>query len=71
MECRRLGRTGLEVSVLGFGCGSVGGLFVRGDRQDMATALARAIDLGINYFDTAPSYGDGLSETNLGLVWKS
>ena len=70
MECRRLGRTGLEVSVLGFGCGSVGGLFVRGDRRDMASAFARAIDLGINYFDTAPSYGDGLSETNLGLALK-
>jgi aryl-alcohol dehydrogenase-like predicted oxidoreductase len=70
MKYRRLGRTGLEVSVLGFGCGSVGGLFVRGDGQDMERALARAIELGINYFDTAPSYGDGLSETNLGLALK-
>ena len=70
MKYRRLGRTGLEVSVLGFGCGSVGGLFVRGDRRDMTSASARAIELGINYFDTAPSYGDGLSETNLGLALK-
>ena len=68
MKYWRLGRTGLEVSVLGFGCGVVGGLLVRGDRRDMVSVLARAIELGINYFDTAPTYGDGLSENNLGLV---
>ena len=53
MEYRQLGRTGLEVSALGFGCGAVGGLLVRGDRGDMVRVVARAIESGINYFDTA------------------
>ncbi len=43
---------------------------VRGDRVDMVRAVARAIDLGINYFDTARIYGDGKSESNLGSVLK-
>lgn len=68
MQTRTLGRTGLPVAVLGFGCGAVGGLMVRGDPADQERALARAIELGINYFDTAPGYGDGQSERNLGRV---
>ena len=68
MEYRQLGQTGLEVSALGFGCGAVGGLLVKGDRRDMVRVVARAIDQGINYFDTAAIYGDGQSETSLGLV---
>ena len=71
MESRRLGRTGLEVSVLGFGCGAVGGLMVRGNPADQERAVARAIELGINYFDTAAMYGNGESERNLGRVIKS
>lgn len=68
MECRQLGQTNLEVSALGFGCGAVGGLLVKGDRSEMVRAVARAIDQGINYFDTAAIYGDGQSETSLGYV---
>jgi aryl-alcohol dehydrogenase-like predicted oxidoreductase len=68
MEQRTLGRTGLIVSALGFGCGSVGGLFVRGEPTEQREAVARALDAGITYFDTAPSYGDGRSEENLGRV---
>jgi L-galactose dehydrogenase/L-glyceraldehyde 3-phosphate reductase len=68
MEYRNLGRTGLSVSALGFGCGNVGGLMVRGTPADQERAVARAIELGVNYFDTAPSYGDGQSEQNLGRV---
>ena len=68
MEQRPLGGTGLVVSALGFGCGSVGGLMVRGDPADQQRAIARALDAGITYFDTAPSYGDGRSEENLGRV---
>jgi aryl-alcohol dehydrogenase-like predicted oxidoreductase len=71
METRTLGRTGLAVSVLGFGCGAVGGLMVRGNPADQERAVARAIDLGINYFDTAAMYGNGESERNLGRVMKS
>ena len=64
----RLGQTDLSVSRLGFGCGSMGGLLVRGDYPTMRQVVARAIELGITYFDTAPLYGNGQSEVNLGAV---
>ena len=70
MNYRPLGNTGLNVSEIGFGCGNVGGLMIRGDHADQVRAVARAMELGINYFDTASSYGDGRSETNLGRVLK-
>jgi L-galactose dehydrogenase/L-glyceraldehyde 3-phosphate reductase len=66
MEYRVLGRTNLRVSVLGFGCGNVGGLMVRGTRPERERAVGRALDLGVNFFDTAPLYGDGVSEAHLG-----
>lgn len=66
METRRFGRTDLEVSCLTFGCGAVGGLMTKGDAPDQDRAVAWARDNGINFFDTAPSYGDGASEVNLG-----
>ncbi len=68
MQQRDFGRTGLKVSVLGLGCGAVGGLMVRGTQADQERAVARAIEAGINYLDTAAMYGDGASETNLGRV---
>ncbi|MFY9758864.1 MAG: aldo/keto reductase [Xanthobacteraceae bacterium] len=68
MEMRVFGRTGLQLSVLGFGCGAVGGLMVRGDPLDQERAVARAIAVGVNYFDTAAQYGNGESEKNLGRV---
>ncbi|HYB19497.1 MAG TPA: aldo/keto reductase [Thermodesulfobacteriota bacterium] len=68
MKYNILGRTGLHVSQLGFGCGSIGGLMVRGDYPTMREVVSRAIELGINYFDTAPLYGNGQSEVNLGAV---
>ena len=70
MEYRNLGRTGIKVSEVGFGCGSVGGLLIRGDYSDMVRSVAWAIEQGITYFDTARSYGDGQSETNLGRILK-
>src|SRR5205814_1763533 len=45
-----------------------GGLLIRGTPAERERAVARALELGINYFDTAPIYGDGQSETNLGQV---
>jgi aryl-alcohol dehydrogenase-like predicted oxidoreductase len=66
METRQLGKTGLNVSLLTFGCGAVGGLMTKGDAGDQDRAVAWARDHGINHFDTAPSYGDTASETNLG-----
>ncbi|MDO9563616.1 MAG: aldo/keto reductase, partial [Bradyrhizobium sp.] len=58
----------MQLSVLGFGCGAVGGLMVRGAAADQERTIARAIASGVNYFDTAVLYGDGESETNLGRV---
>ena len=71
IEDRDLGKTGLRVSALGFGCGNVGGLMIRGSVAERERAVARAVELGINYFDTAPSYGDGQSEVNLGAALKA
>src|SRR5262245_5059200 len=71
MEYRVLGRTGLRVSALAFGCGDVGGLMVRGAPADRERGVARAMELGINYLDTAPSYGSGESEKNLGQVLRA
>jgi len=68
MEMRIFGRTGLELSVLGFGCGAVGGLMVRGDPMDQERTIARAMGAGVNYFDTAVQYGNGESEKNLGRI---
>ena len=70
MQLRVFGRTGLKLSVLGFGCGAVGGLMVRGDPADQERTIARAIEAGVNYFDTAVQYGNGESEKNLGRVLK-
>jgi len=68
MEMRTYGRTGMKLSVLGFGCGAVGGLMVRGEPRDQERAVARALDVGVNYFDTAVQYGNGESEKNLGRI---
>jgi aryl-alcohol dehydrogenase-like predicted oxidoreductase len=68
MQLRVFGRTGMQLSVLGFGCGAVGGVMVRGDPADQERVVARALDVGVNYFDTAVLYGDGESEKNLGRV---
>jgi aryl-alcohol dehydrogenase-like predicted oxidoreductase len=68
MESRTYGRSGMRLSILGFGCGAVGGLMVRGSAADQDKAIGLALDAGINYFDTAVQYGNGVSETNLGRV---
>lgn len=68
MEMREFGRTGLKLSILGFGCGAVGGLMVRGSAKDQERTVAQALAAGVNYFDTAVQYGDGESEKNLGRV---
>jgi L-galactose dehydrogenase/L-glyceraldehyde 3-phosphate reductase len=68
MEMRVFGHSGMRLSVLGFGCGAVGGLMVRGDPRDQERTIARALAVGVNYFDTAVQYGDGESEKNLGRI---
>jgi aryl-alcohol dehydrogenase-like predicted oxidoreductase len=66
MQLRVFGRTGMRLSVLGFGCGAVGGFMVRGDPAEQERTIGRAIAAGVNYFDTAVQYGNGESEKNLG-----
>jgi aryl-alcohol dehydrogenase-like predicted oxidoreductase len=73
VEYRRLGRTGLELSRIGLGCGNFGGigsapeLFGRGESEAEALALMdAAFEAGVNFFDTAASYGGGRSESWIG-----
>src|SRR6202045_298068 len=68
MQLRVFGRTGMRLSVLGFGCGAVGGFMMRGDPAEQERVIARAIAAGVNYFDTAVQYGNGESESNLGRI---
>src|SRR5437016_5447249 len=73
MDHRRLGSTGLRISRLGLGCGNFGGIgsapefFGMGENEAQACELMdRALDAGINFFDTANAYGGGRSETYIG-----
>ncbi|MEA2609095.1 MAG: D-threo-aldose 1-dehydrogenase, partial [Chloroflexota bacterium] len=63
---RRLGRSSVEVTELGFGGASIGELFVRVTETDAQATLGAAWDAGVRYFDTAPWYGRGLSELRTG-----
>ena len=72
MEYRRLGSTGLDVSVLGFGMWPIGGSQRAGDYgtvsdDEAVAAIRRALDLGVTLFDTAPAYGNGRAEEILRL----
>lgn len=66
MERRRFGRTGLEVPAITFGGGWVGGVLIHRDRAEAFAALDLASGAGIDWIDTAASYGDGVSETVIG-----
>jgi aryl-alcohol dehydrogenase-like predicted oxidoreductase len=73
MDYRRLGSTGVKVSRLALGCGNFGGIgsapqfFGMGENEEQAfTLMNRALDAGINVFDTANAYGGGRSETYIG-----
>ena len=62
MEYRPFGQTGLDVSAIGFGCWELGGNYGHFDEGEVIAAVRRALDLGINCFDTAEGYGRGKSE---------
>jgi aryl-alcohol dehydrogenase-like predicted oxidoreductase len=66
MELRPFGRTGLDVSAIGYGCWEIGGGYGEIEASEFDRAIARALDLGINCFDTAEGYGMGASEQALG-----
>ena len=70
MKYRQLGSTGIEVSELVFGAGAVGGIVFQPDRETRLGAVRRALNAGVNWIDTAPGYGDGQSEENLGWILK-
>ena len=63
MQYRELGRTGWKVSTISFGGWAIGGTWGPVDDTDSLDALHRAVDLGVNFFDTADVYGDGRSES--------
>ena len=65
-ETRKLGKTGVELTQLGFGSAPLGELFVRVDEATAAATLQAAWDAGIRYYDTAPYYGRGLAEIRCG-----
>lgn len=70
MNYREVGSTGVRLSEIGFGCGGNAGLMVRGTPEQQREAIGRALELGVNFFDQAPDYGDGISEMNLGRTLK-
>ncbi len=70
MEYRTLGRTGWKVSTISFGAWAIGGTWGEVDDTESLAALNRAIDLGVNFFDTADVYGDGRSERLLAQLKK-
>jgi aryl-alcohol dehydrogenase-like predicted oxidoreductase len=70
MRYRELGRTGWKVSEISFGAWAIGSAWGTVDDQESVAALHRAIDLGVNFIDTADVYGDGHSEQLVGIVLK-
>src|SRR5262245_19299360 len=66
MQYKELGSTGIRVSAVSFGAGPIPALLTSGDSTQQHDTVRRAIDLGINWFDTAATYGNGQSELNLG-----
>src|SRR5512135_2180975 len=70
MEYHELGRTGWKVSAISFGAWAIGGTWGPVEDKDSLAALNRAVDLGVNFFDTADVYGDGHSERLLARLRK-
>lgn len=71
MRYRRAGSSDLVLSEIGFGTGDNAGLMIAGTEREQLRTVERALELGITYFDTAPYYGAGQAERNLGRVLKA
>ena len=65
MEYRQFGKTGIKISAIGFGCWEIGGGYGSIEETEFIKAVNRALDLGVNCFDTAEAYGFGASERSL------
>jgi aryl-alcohol dehydrogenase-like predicted oxidoreductase len=70
MQYRQLGKSGIQISEIGFGAWGIGGWGTRNDTE-ATRALRRAFDLGVNFYDTALGYGNGHSESLIGKAFKS
>jgi aryl-alcohol dehydrogenase-like predicted oxidoreductase len=70
LKYRLLGKTGLKVSEIGFGAWAIGGDWGEQNEKDSINALHRAIDIGVNFIDTAAGYGNGKSERIIAKVLK-
>jgi len=70
MQYRRLGNTGIDVSVLSFGASSLGGVFHRVNLDECIETVRTALEGGINFIDVSPAYGETLAETTLGKALK-
>jgi aryl-alcohol dehydrogenase-like predicted oxidoreductase len=70
MEYREFGRMGWKISTISFGAWAIGGTWGNVKDEESLAALHRALDLGVNFFDTADVYGDGRSEQLLGKLHK-
>jgi D-threo-aldose 1-dehydrogenase len=66
VEMRRLGRTALSITALGFGTTGIGGLYSATTAQAAEATMETAWELGVRFFDTAPQYGSGMAERRLG-----
>ena len=66
MRYNELGNTGVQVSAISFGCGPTAGMIVKGTPEERRRGVSRAMELGVNLFDTASIYGAGASESHLG-----
>jgi len=67
MKFRTLGKTGLSVSKVGFGGAGIGHVWGKTTNEECVDSVLRAVNLGINFFDTSPMYGGGQSESHLRL----
>lgn len=71
MNYRKVASADLMFSEIAFGCGGNAGLMVRGTPAEQESAVARALELGVSYFDNSPDYGNCSAETNLGQALKA
>src|SRR3954451_4634468 len=70
MKRRALGASGIEVSAIGLGCWGMSGSYGPADEAESEATLHHALDLGVNFIDTADSYGDGHNEALIGRTWE-